>query len=113
MPMLQSSIHIFPRVARRCKDGRFSNLLSAGPMVYAADGFIVLRSSAFALPDVIPDSPAIDTLIRAFDKYANVAGLRLAALGPKTKCPGEYPTISENLRAYGRYSKNQGANSAL
>lgn len=113
MSMLQSSIHIFQRVARRCKDDRFSNLLSAGPMVYATDRFIALRSSAFTLPDVIEDSPAIDTLIRAFDKYANVAGLRLAALGPKAKCPGEYPTISENLRAYARYSKNQGEKAAF
>lgn len=113
MPMLQSSIHIFQRVARRCKDDRFSNLLSAGPMVYATDTAVALRSSAFTMPDVIPDSPAIDTLIRAFDKYANVAGLRLAALGPKAKCPGEYPIISENLRAYARYSKNQGEKAAF
>lgn len=108
MPMLQSSIHVFPRVARRCKDDRFSALLSAGPMIYATDTAVALRSSAFTLPDVLQDSPWVDTIIRAFDKYANVAGLRLAALGPKAKCPGEYPTISENLRAYARYSKNQG-----
>ena len=113
MPMLQSSIHVFQRVARRCTDGHFSCLLSAGPMIYATDTAVALRSSSFTLPDVIPDSPAIDTLILAFDKYANVAGLRLAALGPKAKCPGEYPIISENLRAYGRYSKNYGEKSAL
>lgn len=108
MPMLQSSIHIFQRVARRCTDSHFSCLLAAGPMVYATDTAVALRSSAFTLPDVIQDSPWVDTLIRAFDKYANVAGLRLAALGPKAKCPGEYPIISENLRAYDRYSKNRG-----
>ncbi len=113
MPMLQSSIHVFPRVARRCKDPRFSCLLAAGPMVYATDTAVALRSSAFTLPDVIPDSPAIDTLIRAFDKYSSAADLRLAALGPKAKCPGEYPIISENLRAYGRYSKNYGEKSAF
>ena len=113
MPMLQSSIHIFQRVARRCNDPRFSNLFSAGPMIYATDTAVALRSSSFTLPDVIPDSPAVDTLILAFDKYANVAGLRLAALGPKAKCPGEYPTISENLRAYDRYSKDQGEKSAF
>ena len=113
MSMLQSSIHIFQRVARRCKDDRFSNLLSAGPMVYATDRFIALRSSAFTLPDVIEDSPSVNTLILAFDKYANTAGLRLAALGPKAKCPGEYPIISENLRAYCRYSKKQGAKAAF
>ena len=113
MPMLQSSIHIFQRVAHRCKDDRFSSLLSAGPMVYATDRFIALRSSAFTLPDVIEDSPSVNTLILAFDKYANTAGLRLAALGPKAKCPGEYPIISENLRAYCRYSKNQGAKAAF
>lgn len=113
MPMLQSSIHIFQRVARRCTDSHFSCLLAAGSMVYATDTAVALRSSAFTLPDVIPDSPAVDTLILAFDKYANVAGLRLAALGPKAKCPGEYPIISENLRAYDRYSKNQGAKSAF
>ena len=112
MPMLQSSIHVFQRVARRCTDGHFSCLLSAGPMIYATDTAVALRSSAFTLPDVIQDSPWVDTLILAFDKYANVAGLRLAALGPKAKCPGEYPIISENLRAYDRYSKNQGAKSA-
>ena len=113
MPMLQSSIHVFPRVARRCKDARYSCLLSAGPMVYATDTAIALRSSAFTLPDVIPDSPAIDTLVRLFDQYSSASGLRLAALGPKAKCPGEYPTISENLRAYCRYSKNQGAKAAF
>lgn len=113
MPMLQSSIHIFQRVAHRCKDDRFSSLLSAGPMVYATDRFIALRSSAFTLPDVIEDSPSVNTLILAFDKYANTAGLRLAALGPKAKCPGEYPIISENLRAYCRYSKKQGAKAAF
>lgn len=113
MPMLQSSIHIFQRVARRCTDSHFSCLLAAGPMVYATDTAVALRSSAFTLPDVIQDIPWVDTLIRAFDKYANVAGLRLAALGPKAKCPGEYPIISENLRAYGRYSKNYGEKSAF
>lgn len=113
MPMLQSSIHIFQRVASRCTDSHFSCLLAAGPMIYATDTAVALRSSAFTLPDVIQDSPLVDTLIRAFDKYANVAGLRLAALGPKAKCPGEYPIISENLRAYGRYSKNYGEKSAF
>lgn len=113
MPMLQSSIHIFPRVARRCKDARYSCLLSVGPMVYATDTAIALRSSAFTLPDVLQDSPSVDTLIRAFDKYSSAADLRLAALGPKAKCPGEYPIISENLRAYDRYSKDQGEKSAF
>ncbi len=113
MPMLQSSIHVFPRVARRCTDGHFACLLAAGPMIYATDTAVALRSSAFTLPDVAQDSPAVDTLIRAFDKYANVADLRLAALGPKAKCPGEYPTISENLRAYARYSKKQGEKAAF
>lgn len=108
MPMLQSSIHIFQRVARRCKDARYSCLLAAGPMVYATDTAIVLRSSAFTLPDVIQDSPSVYTLVRLFDQHSSASGLRLAALGPKAKCPGEYPTISENLRAYARYSKNQG-----
>lgn len=113
MPMLQSSIHVFPRVARRCTDSHFSCLLAAGPMIYATDTAVALRSSAFTLPDVIPDSPAIDTLVRMFDKYANTAGRRLAALGPKAKCPGAYPIISENLRAYCRYSKNQGEKAAF
>lgn len=113
MPMLQSSIHIFPRVARRCTDSHFSCLLAAGPMIYATDTAVALRSSAFTLPDVVQDSPAVDTLIRAFNKYANVAGLRLAAFGPKAKFPGEYPTISENLRAYARYSKDQGEKAAF
>lgn len=113
MPMLQSSIHVFPRVASRCKDSRYSCLLSAGPIVYATDTAIALRSSAFTLPDVIPDSPVIDTLARLFEQYSNAAGLRLAALDPKAKCPGEYPTIAENLRAYCRYSKNQGAKAAF
>ena len=108
MPMLQSSIHIFQRVARRCTDSHFSNLFSVGPMIYATDTAVALRSSAFTLPDVIQDSPWVDTLIRAFDKYANVAGLRLAALGPKAKCPGEYPIISEKLHAYVRFAKNRG-----
>lgn len=113
MPMLQSSIHVFQRVARRCNDPRFSNLFSAGPMVYATDTAIALRSSAFTLPDVIPDSPSVDALIRTFDKYSSAADLRLAALGPKAKCPGEYPIISENLHTYGRYAKDQGAKAAF
>lgn len=113
MTMLQSSIHVFPRVARRCTDAHFSNLFSDGSMIYVTDTAVALRSSAFTLPDVLQDSPAIDTLIRAFDKYAITAGRRLAALGPKAKCPGEYPTISENLRAYCRYSKKQGAKAAF
>lgn len=113
MSMLQSSIHIFQRVALRCKDDRFSNLLSAGPMVYATDTAVALRSSAFTLPDVIQGSPAIDTLARLFDQHSSADGLRLAALGPKAKCPGEYPIISENLRAYARYSKNQGEKAAF
>ncbi len=108
MPMLQSSIHVFQRVARRCKDSRFSRILSAGPIIYATDTVIALRSSAFTAPDAIPDNSALDTLTRLFDQYSNAAGLRLAALGPKAKCPGKYPTIAENLRAYARYSKKQG-----
>lgn len=113
MPMLQSSIHVFPRVARRCTDGHFACLLAAGPMIYVTDTAVALRSSAFTLPDVIPDSPVIDTLARLFEQYSNAAGLRLAALGPKAKCPGEYPTIAENLRAYCRYSKKQGEKAAF
>lgn len=113
MPMLQSSIHVFPRVARRCTDSHFSCLLAAGPMIYATDTAVALRSSAFTLPDVIQDSPVIDTLVRMFDKYSSAADLRLAALGPKAKCPGEYPTISKNLRAYCRYSKNHGEKAAF
>lgn len=113
MPMLQSSIHVFPRVARRCTDAHFSNLFSDGSMIYVTDTAVALRSSAFTLPDVIQDSPSVDTLIRAFDKYSSAADLRLAALGPKAKCPGEYPIISENLRAYDRYSKDQGEKSAF
>lgn len=112
MPMLQSSIHVFQRVARRCTDSHFSCLLAAGPMIYVTDTAVALRSSAFTLPDVIQDSWAVDTLIRAFDKYASTAGRRLAALGSKAKCPGEYPTISENLRAYARYSIDQGEKAA-
>ena len=104
---------LFRSVARRCNDPRFSNLFSDGSMIYVTDTAVALRSSAFTLPDVIPDSPAVDTLIRAFDKYSSAADLRLAALGPKAKCPGEYPIISENLRAYDRYSKDQGAKSAF
>lgn len=113
MPMLQSSIHVFPRVARRCKDSRYSFLLSAGPMIYATDTAVALRSSAFTLSDVLQDSPVIDTLVRMFDKYSSAADLRLAALGPKAKCPGAYPIISENLRAYCRYSKNHGEKAAF
>lgn len=113
MPMLQSSIHVFQRISRRCKDSRYSCLLSAGPTIYATDTAIALRSSAFTLPDVIQDSPSIDTLASLFDQYSNAAGLRLAALGPKAKCPGEYPIISEKLRAYVRYSKNQGEKAAF
>lgn len=113
MPMLQSSIHVFPRVARRCTDAHFSNLFSDGSMIYVTDTAVALRSSAFTLPDVLQDSPVIDTLASLFDQYSNAAGLRLAALGPKAKCPGEYPTISENLRAYGRYSKDQGEKAAF
>ena len=113
MPMLQSSIHVFPRVARLCTDGHFACLLAAGPMIYVTDTAVALRSSAFTLPDVIPDSPVIDTLARLFEQYSNAAGLRLAALGPKAKCPGEYPTIAENLRAYCRYSKKQGEKAAF
>lgn len=113
MPMLQSSIHVFPRVARRCKDSRYSFLLSAGPMIYATDTAVALRSSAFTLPDVLQDSPVIDTLARLFDQHSSAADLRLAALGPKAKCPGAYPIISENLRAYCRYSKNHGEKAAF
>ena len=113
MPMLQSSIHVFPRVARRCKDSRYSFLLSAGPMIYATDTAVALRSSAFTLSDVLQDSPVIDTLARLFDQHSSAADLRLAALGPKAKCPGAYPIISENLRAYCRYSKNHGEKAAF
>lgn len=108
MPMLQSSIHIFQRVARRCTDTHFSNLFSVGPMVYATDTAVALRSSAFTLPDVIQDSPWVDTLIRAFDKYANVADLRFAASAPKADYHCGKPIISEKLHAYVRFAKNLG-----
>lgn len=108
MPMLQSSIHIFPRVARRCKDARYSCLLSAGLMIYVTDTAVALRSSAFTLPDVVQDSPAIDTLIRLFDQHSSAAGLRLAASAPKANYHCGKPIIAERLHAYVRFAKNQG-----
>ena len=113
MPMLQSSIHVFQRVARRCTDTHFSNLFSVGPMIYATDTAVALRSSAFTLPDVIQDSPWVDTLIRAFDKYANITDLRFAASAPKANYHCGKPIIAEKLHAYVRFAKNQGAKSAF
>lgn len=113
MPMLQSSIHIFQRVARRCTDSHFSCLLAAGPMVYATDTAVALRSSAFNLPDVIQDSPAVDALIRAFDKYANITDLRFAASAPKANYHCGKPIIAEKLHAYVRFAKNQGEKAAF
>ena len=107
MPMLQSSIHIFQRVARRCKDSRFSNLLSAGPMVYASDRFMVLRSSAFTLPGIVSGTPAVDALTRVFDDLSS-RDLHFAASAPKADYHCGKPIISEKLHAYVRFAKNQG-----
>lgn len=111
MSMLQSSIHIFPRVARRCTDGRFSCLLAAGPMIYATDTAVALRSSAFTLPDVIQDSPAVDALAHVFDDVSS-RDLHFAASAPKADYHCGKPIISENLRAFARYSKDQGEKAA-
>lgn len=107
MPMLQSSIHIFQRVARRCKDSRYSCLLSAGPMIYATDTAIALRSSAFNLPDVVSGTPAVDALTRVFDDVSS-RDLHFAASAPKADYHCEKPIISEKLHAYVRFAKNQG-----
>ena len=107
MPMLQSSIHIFQRVARRCTDPRFSNLLSAGPMVYASDRFMVLRSSAFTLPGIVSGTPAVDALTRVFDDLSS-RDLHFAASAPKADYHCGKPIISEKLHAYVRFAKNQG-----
>ena len=111
MPMLQSSIHIFQRVAHRCTDSRFSNLLSAGPMVYASDRFMVLRSSAFTLPDVVSGTPAVDALTRVFDDVSS-RDLHFAASAPKADYHCGKPIISEKLHAYVRFAKNQGEKAA-
>ena len=111
MPMLQSSIHVFPRVARRCKDSRYSCLLSAGPMVYAADGFMALRSSAFTLPDVVSGTSAVDVLTRVFDDVSS-RDLHFAASAPKANYHCGKPIIAEKLHAYVRFAKNQGEKAA-
>ena len=111
MPMLQSSIHIFQRVAHRCTDSRFSNLLSAGPMVYASDRFMVLRSSAFTLPDVVSGTPAVDALTHVFDDVSS-RDLHFAASAPKADYHCGKPIISEKLHAYVRFAKNQGEKAA-
>lgn len=112
MPMLHSSINIFQRLAHRSKDSRFSCLLAAGPMVYATDGVIALRSSAFTLPDVIQDSPALDALTHIFDDVAS-RDLHFAASAPKANYHCGKPIISEKLHAYVRFAKNQGEKSAF
>lgn len=112
MPMLQSSIHIFQRVARRCKDACFSNLLSAGPMIYATDTAIALRSSAFNLPDVVSGTPAVDALTHVFDDVSS-RDLHFAASAPKADYHCGKPIISEKLHAYVRFAKNQGAKVAF
>lgn len=112
MPMLQSSIHVFQRISRRCKDSRYSCLLAAGPMVYATDGVIALRSSAFTLPDVLQDSPALDALTHIFDDVSS-CDLYFAASAPKADYHCGKPIISEKLHAYVRFAKDQGEKAAL
>ena len=112
MPMLQSSIHIFQRVARRCKDSRYSCLLAAGPMVYATDTAIALRSSAFTLPGIVSGTPAVAALTRVFDDLSS-RDLHFAASAPKADYHCGKPIISEKLHAYVRFAKNQGAKSAF
>lgn len=107
MPMLQSSIHVFSRVARRCTDSHFSCLLAAGPMVYATDRFIALRSSAFTLPGAVSGTPAVDALTRVFDDVSS-RDLHFAASAPKADYHCGKPIISEKLHAYVRFAKNHG-----
>ena len=107
MPMLQSSIHVFQRVARRCTDSHFSCLLAAGPMVYATDRFIALRSSAFTLPGIVSGTPAVDALTHVFDDVSN-RDLHFAASAPKANYHCGKPIISEKLHAYVRFAKNRG-----
>lgn len=107
MPMLQSSIHIFQRVARRCKDTRYSFLLSVGPMVYATDGAIALRSNTFTLPSIVSGTPAVDALTHVFDDVSS-RDLHFAASAPKANYHYGKPIIAEKLHAYVRFAKNQG-----
>ena len=111
MSMLQSSIQNFQRVAHRCTDSRFSNLLSAGPMVYASDRFMVLRSSAFTLPGIVSGTSAVDVLTRVFDDVSS-RDLHFAASAPKADYHCGKPIISEKLHAYVRFAKNQGEKAA-
>ena len=111
MPMLQSSIHVFQRVAHRCTDSRFSNLLSAGPMVYASDRFMVLRSSAFTLPGIVSGTSAVDALTHVFDDVSS-RDLHFAASAPKANYHCGKPIIAEKLHAYVRFAKNQGEKAA-
>lgn len=107
MSMLQSSIHVFRRVARRCTDIHFSNLFSDGSMIYVTDTAIALRSSAFNLPDVVSGTPAVDALTRVFDDVSS-RDLHFAASAPKADYHCGKPIISEKLHAYVRFAKNQG-----
>ena len=107
MPILQSSIHIIQRAARRCTDSHFSCLLAAGPMVYATDTAIALRSSAFTMPDVVSGTPAVDALTRVFDDVSS-RDLHFAASAPKADYHCGKPIISEKLHAYVRFAKNLG-----
>ena len=111
MPMLQSSIHVFPRVARRCTNPRFSNLFSDGSMIYVTDTAVALRSSAFTLPDVVSGTPAVDALTHVFDDVSS-RDLHFAASAPKADYHCGKPNISEKLHAYVRFAKNQGEKAA-
>lgn len=112
MPMLHSSINVFQRLAHRSKDSRFSCLLSIGSTIYATDGVVALRSDAFTLPGAVSGTPAVDALAHVFDEVSS-RDLHFAASAPKADYHGGKPIIAEKLRAYVRYSKNQGEKSAF
>ncbi len=112
MPMLHSSINVFQRLAHRSKDSRFSCLLSVGPTIYATDGVVALRSSAFTLPGVVSGTPAVDALAHVFDDVSS-RDLHFAASAPKADYHGGRPIISEKLHAYVRFAKNQGEKAAF
>lgn len=113
MPITKKSISVFEKIAKHAPKDPYKHILNDGGTLYATDGIMCLRSSAFQLLTVSQSAPDDAAPLRKLFDDIEAASYQLAATAPKADYHGDKPIIAENLRAYVRFAKSQGCKRIL
>ena len=113
MGMTKKSIAAFYKLPKRASRPALDHVM-VGPLgvLYASDGCLSARTSAFQISEECarPSDANMTQFIKEsqFDPFKKCGGM-IAASSPKAEYHGEgRPIISENLRAYVRFTKKLG-----